>query len=55
MNTKKIEFYYYFVDGGKKYISEIKVCKMPERTKIYKKLLNSLDNGYIAIFGYRII
>ena len=55
MYTKKIEFYYYFVDGGKKYISEIKVCKMPERTKIYKKLLNSLDNGYIAVFGYRTI
>jgi len=53
MYIKKIEFYYYFVDGGKKYISEIKVCKYPKKTKIYKQLLNSLDSGYIAIFGYR--
>tara|TARA_R110000803_G_scaffold122893_2_gene190883 strand:+ start:451 stop:621 length:171 start_codon:yes stop_codon:yes gene_type:complete len=52
---KTYEFYYYFIEGGKEYEVLRKVCKMPERTKIYKELLNSLDSGYIAIFGYRTI
>ena len=49
------EFYYYFKDGGKKYTAEIKPCKAPEQTKVYKQLLNSLNKNFIEVFGYKTI
>ena len=51
----KIQFYYYFKDGGQKYIAGLKYCKYPKRTKIYKQLCNSLDMGFIEVFGYKTI
>ena len=49
----KIQFHYYFKEGGKKHIAGIRDCKHPKRTKIYKQLLNSLDKGFIYSFGYK--
>lgn len=53
--AKNWEFYYYYEDGGKKHISGTKYCKVPERTKIHKQLLNSLDMGFISVFGYQVV
>ena len=47
----KIQFHYYFKEGGKKYIAGIRDCKYPKRTKIYKQLLNSLDMGFVEVIG----
>ena len=52
---KNYEFYYYFKDGGKKYTLEIKPCKQPKKTNVYKQLLNNLDRGFIEVFGYQVI
>ena len=53
--TQNWQFYYYYQDGGKKHIAGAKYCKAPERTNIHKQLLNSLDKGFIYVFGYQVI
>ena len=55
MELKKIQFYYYFKDGGQKHIAGLKYCKYPKKTKIYKQLYNNLDRGFIEVFGYKTI
>ena len=52
---KLYEFYYRFSGSpsGKKFIVGKKLCKYPERTKIYKQLINNLDTGFIHSFGYQ--
>ena len=32
----------------------LKLCRKPERTLVYKKLLNMLDQDEIISFGYQI-
>ena len=48
----KIQFHYYFKEGGKKHIAGIRDCKHPKRTKIYRQLLNSLDMGFVEVIGF---
>jgi hypothetical protein len=48
----KIQFHYYFKEGGTKHIAGIRDCKHPKRTKIYKQLLNSLDMGFVEVVGF---
>ena len=55
MEIQKIQFHYYFKEGGKKHIAGLRECKYPKKTKIYKQLCNSLDRGFIEVFGYETI
>ena len=47
----KIQFHYYFKEGGTKHIAGIRDCKYPKRTKIYKQLFNSLERGFVEVIG----
>ena len=47
------EFYFYYQKYGKKHSVINKACKHPNRTKVYKILLNSLNKGFIHSFGYK--
>lgn len=53
--TQNFEFYYYHQDGNGERIVNTKRCKIPRSTKIYKHLLNKLDEGLISSFGYQVI
>jgi len=49
---KLFKFYYQYQKYGKKYFVETKLCKYPKRTKVYKTLLQNLNNDFIHCFGY---
>lgn len=49
----KIEFSFKYVENGRDNIVEIKECKLPKRTNVYKRLVNSLDQGFIHSFGWK--
>ena len=49
---KKYRFYYEYKNGGKQYEVEIKECKRPTQTKVYRTLENNFNDGFIEAFGY---
>ena len=52
---KEYEFYYTLVHNKDiKYIVETKLCKAPERTKIYKSLNLDFNQSIINSFGYQL-
>ena len=46
------QFYFYYQKYGEKHIVTNKICKLPEKTNVYKQLLNSLNRGFVHSFGY---
>ena len=52
---KEYQFYYTLLhDNNIKYIVETKLCKEPERTKIYKSLNLDFHQCIINSFGYQL-
>ena len=52
---KEYEFYYILIHNKDiKYIVETKLCKAPERTKIYKSLNLDFNQSIIYSFGYQL-
>ena len=51
-DLKKWEFYFKFGENGRKNIVAVKQCKSPSRTKVYKRLEESFNDGFIYSYGY---
>ncbi len=54
MELKKIHFYYKHKKYGKEYYLETIICKYPKKTKLYKTLLQNLNDNFIHCFGWDI-
>lgn len=52
---KLYEFFYKFsgAPGGRKFVVTQKWCKDPERTKVYKTLINNFNSCFISSYGYQ--
>ena len=50
-----VEFYYKGNALSKEVIVETKLCKCPSRTKVYKDLVNKLDNLKVYEIGWRLL
>lgn len=54
-NLTEYQFYYTLIHNKDiKYIVETKLCKAPERTKIYKSLNLDFNQSIIHSFGYQL-
>jgi len=51
MKTKR-NYYFFFERENKCHIFEELECKSPDRTKVYKKLGDALNEGLITGYGY---
>lgn len=51
----KVEFSFRYEEYGKDHIVEVKECRYPRKTGTYRRLLNSLEKGFIYSFGMGII
>jgi hypothetical protein len=49
----KVTFYFQYQEHGKDHIVEVKECKRPRQTAVYKMLCNNLDRGFIYSYGYK--
>ena len=49
----KVEFSFRFEEHGRDNIVKVKECKYPRKTGIYRRLTNSLEQGFIYSFGWR--
>jgi hypothetical protein len=49
----KIEFSFKYEAHGRDNIVEIKECKLPKRTNVYKRLSWSLEQGFIHSFEWK--
>jgi hypothetical protein len=49
----KVEFSFRYEEHGRDNIVEVKECKYPSRTGTHRRLVNSLDQGFIYSFKWR--
>ena len=52
---KKYRFYFEYQKDGEQHTVEIKSCKAPTRTKVYKTLENNFNEGFIEVYGYELV
>lgn len=48
----KVEFSFRYEEYGQDHIVEVKECRYPRKTGTYRRLLNSLEQGFIYSFGW---
>ncbi len=49
---RKYQFYFEYKKDGERHNVEIKACKNPMQTKVYKQLEENFQAGFIEVYGY---
>ena len=49
---KKRWYFYVIINDYKKILDSNRVCKAPELTSNYKRLINEFNKGFIDCYGY---